>query len=72
MLHCDQVLDVSNNSLTGSLPPELSQATTLVKLNLGRNAFVGPVPSVWANLTQLQSLVLDANPLQVRLSRMRP
>ncbi|KAL9553166.1 hypothetical protein MBANPS3_003416 [Mucor bainieri] len=58
-----QVLDLSNNRLTGNLSPKLGQLVNVKKLNLGHNAITGPIPSQIDQLTKLESLNLNYNAL---------
>ncbi|KAF9606177.1 hypothetical protein IFM89_023632 [Coptis chinensis] len=53
-------IDLSSQSLQGSLPTDLNQLTNLQTLALQRNHFSGPLPS-FANLSNLQQLFLDSN-----------
>jgi len=56
-------LDLSVNSLGGSIPTALGQITTLTALTLNQNNFVGPIPSQLGNIPGLQSLILFNNSL---------
>ena len=49
-------LDLSNNQLSGNLPPELGNLTNLTRLYLSNNHFQGDVPVSFANLTNLKHL----------------
>ncbi|KAM1010688.1 hypothetical protein ACFX2C_046139 [Malus domestica] len=55
------VLDLSSNNLTGTIPKELGKLTSLFDLNLGDNKLSGSVPSEIGMLTNLQHLNLAAN-----------
>uniref|UniRef100_A0A2N9HN98 Protein kinase domain-containing protein n=1 Tax=Fagus sylvatica TaxID=28930 RepID=A0A2N9HN98_FAGSY len=62
---CDSTLRVTSinlsyQSLSGTLPSDLGTLTQLTYLLLQRNFFSGPIPS-FANLTSLQVLRLDTN-----------
>lgn len=62
-----QVLDASNNSLSGALPDAYSAAVQLQHLNLSSNKLNGStLPAVWSGLYNLQKLDLSYNRLQVR------
>uniref|UniRef100_A0ACD5V7F7 Uncharacterized protein n=1 Tax=Avena sativa TaxID=4498 RepID=A0ACD5V7F7_AVESA len=55
-------LDLSNNSLSGPIPPALCDwLPFLVDLNLSGNRLSGPIPSELANCTFLNSLKLNGN-----------
>ena len=67
-------LDLSGNNLTGSIPPELGDLTSLSMLNLGQywddgkdnfssNKLAGPIPSELGDLTNLRVLDLAGNNL---------
>ena len=65
-------LNLFNNQLTGSIPPEIGNLTNLTYLNLGedlyplnaeRNQFTGLIPSEIGNLTNLTFLNLSRNQL---------
>jgi len=60
-----QILDISNNSLSGSLPAEWGSLQQLSHLNVSYNRLNGTLPESWATMSSL--LVLDAskNTLQV-------
>ena len=49
--------------LTGPIPPELGDLTSLRNLNLGGNGLTGPIPPELGNLTSLRDLRLDGNRL---------
>jgi gliding motility-associated-like protein len=56
-------INLSNNNLTGSLPPELSNLSLLTSLKLYSNAITGPIPSKISQLTSLTTLYLYSNRL---------
>ena len=55
-------LDLSNNELTGSIPPEIGNLTNLTYLNLGGNQLTGIPPEI-GNLTNLTILSFSHNQL---------
>ncbi|CAB9508252.1 receptor-like protein kinase precursor [Seminavis robusta] len=56
------VLDVSNNKLSSSLPARsLGRLTSLRVLELGSNGFTGELPAAFGTLTNLEVLSLTAN-----------
>ena len=56
-------LDLYNNQLTGSIPPEIWNLTNLTGLGLHDNQLTGEIPSEIGNLTNLTSLILSGNQL---------
>ncbi|KAI8533882.1 hypothetical protein RHMOL_Rhmol10G0044800 [Rhododendron molle] len=56
-------LELDNNSLGGSMPPELGFCKNLALLNLAKNQLTGVLPVELGNLTKLQELKLQANNL---------
>ncbi|CAI9778137.1 unnamed protein product [Fraxinus pennsylvanica] len=54
-------LELENNNLTGSIPPEIGKCTNLALLNLAGNGLTGPLPPSLGNLTNLQVLNLQSN-----------
>ncbi|XP_024973314.1 probable LRR receptor-like serine/threonine-protein kinase At1g74360 [Cynara cardunculus var. scolymus] len=56
-------LDLSFNNLSGPLPPEISQMSSLKYLILAHNHFSGRIPSEFGNLRGLQALDLSINDL---------
>ena len=56
-------MDLYNNQLTGSIPPEIGNLTNLVWLGLYDNQLTGGIPSEIGNLTNLTSLILSGNQL---------
>lgn len=56
-------LDLSNNSLSGMIPPEIGQLKRLLTLNLSMNKFSGEIPVKLSDLSNLQILDLSSNRL---------
>ncbi|KAH7683541.1 Non-specific serine/threonine protein kinase protein [Dioscorea alata] len=56
-----EILDLSNNSLSGILPPEVGNFKRLKFLNLGKNALSGGLPAEINKLTGLEYLDLSNN-----------
>ncbi|MCU0424023.1 MAG: IPT/TIG domain-containing protein [Candidatus Kapabacteria bacterium] len=56
-------LDVSQNSLTGRIPPELAAFGLLKVLNCSDNRFEGAVPDELASLSRLEDLRVSGNRL---------
>ena len=56
-------LDLSNNQLTGEIPPELGSLSSLVYLDLSENALSGTIPASLGNLSNLETLRLFSNQL---------
>eukprot|EP00542_Grammatophora_oceanica_P009545 CAMPEP_0194029886 /NCGR_PEP_ID=MMETSP0009_2-20130614/3520_1 /TAXON_ID=210454 /ORGANISM="Grammatophora oceanica, Strain CCMP 410" /LENGTH=568 /DNA_ID=CAMNT_0038669697 /DNA_START=87 /DNA_END=1793 /DNA_ORIENTATION=- len=54
-------LDIKSNYLTGELPSELGECTSLHELKLEDNDFEGTIPSTFGQLTGLQKLSLATN-----------
>ena len=61
--HKVEHLDLSNNGLTGTIPPQLAQLTNLEALYLDVNRLTGTIPPQLAQLTNLEALELDGNRL---------
>ncbi|GLT67597.1 hypothetical protein SLA2020_398920 [Shorea laevis] len=59
--HRVTTLDLSNMSLTGSLPPQLGSLSFLVSLNLSRNNFHGHLPLEFGKLQRLRLMDLSHN-----------
>ncbi|KAL0000114.1 hypothetical protein SO802_019716 [Lithocarpus litseifolius] len=55
------VLDLSSNRLTGEIPPELGQLSSIHALNLSYNQLIGSIPRTFSNMTQIESLDLSHN-----------
>ena len=58
-----EVLNLSGNDLTGPIPPELGNLTSLEWLYLSGNDLTGPIPPELGNLTSLTELYLSGNDL---------
>ena len=56
-------LHLDGNQLTGRIPAELGNLTSLRELSLGNNQLTGGIPTELGNLANLQSLYLSDNPL---------
>ncbi|CAA2978886.1 probable LRR receptor-like serine threonine-kinase At4g26540 [Olea europaea subsp. europaea] len=56
-----QLMDISDNRLTGQLTPRIGLLTELTKLNLGKNQFSGRIPSEILSCSKLQLLDLGDN-----------
>ncbi|KAH7846551.1 hypothetical protein Vadar_015314 [Vaccinium darrowii] len=56
-------LELHNNNLGGSIPPELGFCKNLAALNLAENQLAGVLPVELGNLSVLQELKLQANNL---------
>ncbi|KAJ0988589.1 hypothetical protein J5N97_006945 [Dioscorea zingiberensis] len=56
-----EILDLSNNSLSGTLPPEVGNFKRLKLLNLGKNSLSGELPDEINKLTGLEYLDLSNN-----------
>ena len=57
-------VDLGDNGLLGSIPPELGNLANLESLALGNNALSGPIPPELGQLGNLRWLVLSNNSLQ--------
>ncbi|KAM1862343.1 hypothetical protein ACFX14_002821 [Malus domestica] len=56
-------LEMENNNLTGSIPPELGDCRKLALLNLAQNQLSGALPVKLGNLSSLEVLRLQSNNL---------
>lgn len=56
-------IDLTNNNLTGILPPDLGNLNQLENLNLMYNSLTGAIPREIGNMTNLQVLSLNHNTL---------
>lgn len=63
-LHRLRRLDLSQNALTGSIPPRLAQLSSLQELLLHDNQLSGCLPEAIGQLVNLTSLQLQNNCLQ--------
>ncbi|PRP80594.1 hypothetical protein PROFUN_12356 [Planoprotostelium fungivorum] len=65
-VHCvnNQIISIalSNNSLTGTIPPSIANLTTLQSINLSRNQLTGYIPPL-NNLVNIISIALSNNSL---------
>lgn len=59
-----EIIDLSNNFLTGPLPSSIGNLTTLTSLNLSRNDLTGTIPLEISRLRHLEFLALDTNRLE--------
>ena len=57
------MFDLSDNRLTGSIPPEIGNLKGLRNMHLSRNRLTGAIPPEIGNLTNLATLDLDGNQL---------
>ncbi|USN88440.1 MAG: leucine-rich repeat domain-containing protein [Candidatus Nomurabacteria bacterium] len=57
-----EVLDLSNNELSGALPAEVHRLTKLRRLDLSNNNFTG-LPAELGQLSQLEYLNISGNPI---------
>ncbi|XP_074592139.1 receptor-like protein EIX2 [Curcuma longa] len=57
------IMDLSNNNLSGKIPTEVMNLSGLVGLNLSGNHFTGEIPESISALQQLESLDLSRNNL---------
>lgn len=56
-----QRLDLWDNWISGTLPLNMTQLTTLTALSLGYNALEGVLPSEYSSMTRLTNLDLAGN-----------
>jgi hypothetical protein len=59
-----QILDLSLNRLSGSLPSQWLVLTNLQHINLDRNRLIGSVPFQWATMSRLQLLTIANNSVE--------
>ncbi|KAI3985316.1 hypothetical protein MKX01_033630 [Papaver californicum] len=57
------IMDLSDNSLSGDIPEELTNLIGLRSLNLSRNHLTGRIPNKIGNMSTLESLDLSKNKL---------
>ncbi|KHM99294.1 Putative LRR receptor-like serine/threonine-protein kinase [Glycine soja] len=57
------ILNISYNSLSGSIPPQIDALSNLNTLDLSTNKLSGSIPNTIGNLSKLQYLNLSANGL---------
>ncbi|KAM7267783.1 hypothetical protein ACFE04_009949 [Oxalis oulophora] len=55
------VLDISDNNLSGPLPPWMGNMTSLWDLNMSKNRLEGPIPVEFCQFESLQALDLSEN-----------
>ena len=60
-------LDLSQNNLSGEIPPQLTTLQGLMSLNLSRNHLRGIIPDKIGDMTWIQSLDLSTNHLYGRI-----
>ncbi|KAJ9141068.1 hypothetical protein P3X46_031648 [Hevea brasiliensis] len=63
-------IDLSCNSLTGEIPPEIGNLSMIKVLNLSHNKLVGPIPPTFSNLKQIESLDLSYNNLDAKIPQL--
>jgi Leucine-rich repeat (LRR) protein len=56
-------INLRNNQLLGSIPPELGNLSGLQSLSLHRNQLSGDIPAELGNLANLQGIILEFNQL---------
>ncbi|XP_065011583.1 receptor-like protein EIX1 [Musa acuminata AAA Group] len=54
-------IDLSNNDLSGVIPPEIGSLFALQTLNLSRNSFEGMIPKTMGDMKSLETLDLSFN-----------
>ncbi|KAK4487020.1 hypothetical protein RD792_006335 [Penstemon davidsonii] len=62
-----QILSLSYNQLTGSIPIEIGNLSSLQWFGLGRNSFTGIIPPSVGNLSNLMVLILADNKIQGKI-----
>uniref|UniRef100_A0ACD5YZU0 Uncharacterized protein n=1 Tax=Avena sativa TaxID=4498 RepID=A0ACD5YZU0_AVESA len=56
-------IDLSENVLSGEIPPEIGNLSHIKSLNLSNNFITGPIPTTFANMSEIESLDLSVNRL---------
>ncbi len=56
-------IQLSNNNLTGTIPPEFGNLSELQTISLNYNQLTGPIPPELGKLSELQILYLNSNQL---------
>ncbi|XP_020242521.1 receptor kinase-like protein Xa21 [Asparagus officinalis] len=56
-------LNLSSLSLSGTIPPQITNLSFLSYIQLSNNSFVGPITDSFAQLPRLKSLILERNRL---------
>lgn len=59
---------MSNNSLSGTLPAGLGNASMLMNLHLDNNRLTGTLPAEWVMLSTLKTLSLSNNKFTVSVA----
>lgn len=67
ILHWVMTLDLSDNSLTGTIPVQITTLSKLQALNLSRNSLTGSIPQNIGNMNLLESLDLSKNKLSGKI-----
>ena len=60
---CVTEINLSNNNLTGTIPPEIGQLAALTRLNMHSNNLSSSIPSTIGNLSELLQIWLFKNQL---------
>ncbi|CAL9762605.1 unnamed protein product [Musa acuminata subsp. burmannicoides] len=63
ILYLVNIIDLSNNNLTGEIPVEIGSLSALQTLNLSKNNFVGQIPEAIGGMKSLETLDLSFNKL---------
>ena len=61
-------LSLDDNQLTGGIPTELGNLSSLTRLSLFRNQLTGEIPTELGNLSNLRTLILSGNQLTGEIS----
>ncbi|XP_022728564.1 MDIS1-interacting receptor like kinase 2-like [Durio zibethinus] len=61
-------LRISNNNISGKIPPELKHATQLHELDVSSNHLIGEIPKELRALTLMYKLLLSGNQLSGKIS----